>query len=55
MPVRKLIVIDESIDKALSNIYNAALKLEGLQMLSCVNLVKNGVLEESIDSNKNKE
>ncbi len=52
MATRKLIVITEAIDKALTNVYNAALKFEGLQMLACVNAVKKAVVEEGLDNDK---
>lgn len=55
MATRKLIVVSEAIDKSLTNIYNAALKLEGLQMIACVNAVKQSVIEESLDNEKNRE
>lgn len=52
MSTRKIVVVDEAIDKALTNICNAALKMEGLQMLACVNAVKKAVVEEAEVNNK---
>lgn len=52
MASRKVIVVTDAIDQALTNVYNAALKLEGLQMLACVNAVKKAVVEESADNNQ---
>jgi hypothetical protein len=51
MTTRKILVVDDSIDKSLTTICNAALKMEGLQMLACVNAVKKAITEESIENN----
>ncbi|HEY4874118.1 MAG TPA: hypothetical protein VIH86_00970 [Puia sp.] len=46
---RKVIIVDELIDKAISNICNAALKYEGLTMVASVNAVKCSIIEEPIE------
>ena len=51
MSTRKILVVDDVIDKSLTNICNAALKMEGLQMLACVNAVKKAITDEPIDNN----
>ncbi len=49
METRKVIVVDEVIERALSNICNSALKFDGLSMVSSVNAVKESVKEEQIN------
>lgn len=46
MESRKVIVIDEVIERVLANICNAALKYEGLPMIGSVNAVKDAIKEE---------
>jgi hypothetical protein len=49
---RKVIIVDELIDKAISNICNAALKYEGLSMVASVNAVKCSIIEEQVTEEK---
>lgn len=44
--LRKVIVVSEFIDRAITNICNAALKFEGLPMISSVNAIKESIIEE---------
>lgn len=46
---RKVIIVDPLVDKAISNICNAALRYEGLSMVSYVNAVKYSIIEEPIN------
>ena len=45
--LRKVIVVCDLIDKAITNICNAALKFEGLPMIASVNAIKDAIKEES--------
>jgi len=49
METRRVIIVDPMIDKAIDNICNAALRHEGLTMVSSVNAVKCSILEEPMD------
>lgn len=46
MENRKIIIVDEVIERVLANICNAALKYEGLPMIGSVNAVKDAIKEE---------
>jgi len=47
--IRKIMTVTDQIDRALTHIYNAALKQEGLALLNSVNTVRNGVVEEPME------
>jgi hypothetical protein len=46
MSCRKIIIVDEEMDRTLANICDAALKWSGMQMLSAVNRVVGSVKED---------
>jgi hypothetical protein len=46
MARRKIIIVDEEIDRMLSHICDAALKWSGMQMLSAVNRVVGSMQED---------
>ena len=46
MDKRKIIVINDQIEKALSAVCDAALKYAGMQLIGAVNAVANAVQEE---------
>jgi hypothetical protein len=48
--LRKIIVVDEVIDKVITNICNAALKFDGLPMIVNVNAIKGSIKEEELKS-----
>lgn len=52
MANRKVIVINEDIDKMLGNICDAALKGSGMQIISSVNALIDAVVEDSDFSDK---
>lgn len=47
MAIRKVIIVDEEMDKALGNICDAALKGSGMQVVTAVNSLIESVIEES--------
>lgn len=49
MKSRKLIVINPEVNKLLINIYDAALKLLGMQAQGWINTIMNEVREEDMD------
>jgi hypothetical protein len=55
MSSRKIIVVSDPLDKIISSICNAALKFEGLQMLSHVHAVKEAIVEEISNNTKDEE
>ena len=46
---RKLIVIDENMDKVIGAVCDAALKASGLQVISNVNDIIEGIVEEQFE------
>lgn len=49
MDTRKVIIVDPIIEKALDNVFNAALKHEGLPLVSSINTVRCSIIEEPMD------
>lgn len=47
MSIRKVIIVDKNVDLAITNICDAALKLDGLPMITAVNAVKESIVIEN--------
>jgi len=48
LETRKIIIIDEDVDKILTNIYDAALKFAGMQIRVSINSILQAIKEEQI-------
>lgn len=52
---RKIIIVEPLIEKAISTICDAALKHEGLPIVSSVNAIKSAITEEQCDEKTDEE
>lgn len=50
--MRKIIILDEPVEKSLINIFHSALQKEGFSIIGAIDTIRNNIREEPISQSK---